>query len=169
MIDLKNAKIEDIYPSSWGYILEETAKIEESDADYFRIKKFGDIYLYHSEDEDPYERDEEYLYDLYLSKKQLHYGSYRYFTFSDMKHFCHIDYREDLDNPRKNYDIDNISDAVYLTYKNNKELVGKEPMPFCGCYMIKGQVPDDYYNRGYGRTSIALYFSHIYVYKWSEK
>ena len=154
------AIIMDIDPLRWdstGY----TRHVASCNADYFRIKDFGCIYLYTTGSD----YKEDHPYDLYLAKASPEYDEDEYFgylTMSDYKRLETIAVLEDLANPGSFVKENSVQEAVLKTFNASKELIGKEPMPFVGNFRLMGQVYND---DGHQRlkTSVELYFHYIYV------
>ncbi|WP_026527104.1 hypothetical protein [Butyrivibrio sp. VCD2006] len=158
------AIIMDIDPLKWdstGY----TRHVASCNADFFRIRDFGTIYLYTTDSD----YKENHPYDLYLSKtaplrdandeEDEYFG---YLTMADYKRFETIDVLEDMANPGSFVKENSVQEAVLKTFNASKELAGKEPLPFVGNFRLMGQVYND---DGYQKlkTSVELYFRYIYV------
>lgn len=156
------AVIMDIDPLRWdstGY----TKHVASCNADFFRIRDFGCIYLYTTGSD----YKEDHPYDLYLAKSSPPVGDedeeyFGYLTMLDYKRFETIAVLEDLANPGSFVKENSVQEAVLKTFNASKELIGKEPMPFVGNFRLMGQVyNDDGYQRM--KTSVELYFHYIYV------
>ena len=159
------AIIMDIDPLRWdstGY----TRHVASCNADFFRIRNFGCIYLYTTGSE----YKEEHPYDLYLAKQspvteeaedddEEYCG---YLTMSDYRKLETITVLEDLANPGSFVKENSVQEAILKTFNASRELVGNEPMPFVGNFRLMGQVYND---DGVQRlkTSVELYFHYIYV------
>ena len=158
------AVIMDIDPLRWdstGY----TKHVASCNADFFRIRDFGCIYLYTTGSD----YKEDHPYDLYLAKTSPETDCdndddeyYGYLTMSDYKRLETIAVLEDLANPGSFVKENSVQEAVLKTINASTELVGKEPMPFCGNFRLMGQIYNDdgYQSR---KSSVELYFHYIYV------
>ncbi len=146
-----------IFPFSWDTSIDVVDKLVKSEAEFFKISKWGDIY-----ENFPDNTFKLFHFDMYLTTNAKHFcftdNLIRTITMTDFrKHYLSMDIRDD-----ENYELDSLEGAIYKAFLENHDLVGKELIPIPLNWAVLAQNSNDRFY-GYGTTSVRFYMAYVYI------